>query len=103
MYHWSSSAVGAGYVVVGLAMVIGSILGGQFSDWRRKRAVKTLGEANVHPEARLNDQIWGLLIASAGLIMFGFFVQYKLHPAAILICTFLGKLLPIAEYYHVDH
>ncbi|CAG8904112.1 unnamed protein product [Penicillium egyptiacum] len=89
VYHWSSSEVGAGFVVVGLAMVIGSILGGQFSDWRRKRAVQALGEANVHPEARLNDQIWGLLIASAGLIMFGFFVEYALHPAATLISTFL--------------
>ncbi|CAG7956039.1 unnamed protein product [Penicillium salamii] len=89
VYHWSSSKVGAGYVVVGLAMVIGSILGGRFSDWRRKRAVQAHGETNVHPEARLNDQIWGLFIASAGLIMFGFFVEYALHPAATLISTFL--------------
>lgn len=95
MYHWSSSEVGAGFVVVGLAMVIGSILGGQFSDWRRKRAVQALGETNVHPEARLNDQIWGLLIASAGLIMFGFFVEYALHPAATLISTFLGNYDPL--------
>ena len=27
VYHWSSSEVGAGYVVVGVAMVIGSICG----------------------------------------------------------------------------
>jgi len=91
VYHWSSSEVGAGYVVVGIAMVIGSVSGGQFSDWRRKRSVQALGESNVHPEARLNDQIWGLLLASAGLIMFGFFVEHALHPAATLISTFLGK------------
>ncbi|KAJ5988142.1 MFS transporter [Penicillium waksmanii] len=89
VYHWSSSEVGAGYVVVGVAMVIGSISGGHFSDWRRKRSVQALGESNVHPEARLNDQIWGLLLASAGLIMFGFFVEHALHPAATLISTFL--------------
>ncbi|CAG7953216.1 unnamed protein product [Penicillium olsonii] len=89
VYHWSSSEVGAGYVVVGVAMVIGSICGGRFSDWRRKRLVQVLGESNVHPEARLNDQIWGLFLASAGLIMFGFFVEHALHPAATLISTFI--------------
>jgi len=91
LYHWSSSAIGAGYVVVGVAMVVGSISGGHFSDWRHKRLTETLGESNFHPEARLNDQIWGLLLASTGLIMFGFFVQYTLHPAATLISTFLGE------------
>ncbi|KAJ5280945.1 MFS transporter [Penicillium angulare] len=88
-YHWSTSALGAGYVVVGLAMVIGSISGGHFSDWRRKQTVRAVGEENVHPESRLNDQIWGLLLAAAGLVMFGFFVEYAIHPAATLIATFL--------------
>lgn len=94
VYHWSSSEVGAGYAVVGVAMVIGSICGGRFSDWRRKQSVQMHGESNIHPEARLNDQIWGLFLASAGLIMFGFFVEHALHPAATLISTFIGKWSP---------
>ncbi|OJJ46529.1 hypothetical protein ASPZODRAFT_1969572 [Penicilliopsis zonata CBS 506.65] len=89
VYHWSTAEVGAGYVVVGTAMVIGSIAGGRFSDWRRAQAVKALGEDKVHPEARLNDQVWGLLLASSGLLMFGYFVDYAIHPAATLIATFL--------------
>lgn len=93
VYGWSSSEVGAGYVVVGVAMVVGSIAGGRFSDWRRKRAVQAVGESNVLPEARLNDQIWGLVTASAGLIMFGFFVEHKIHPSAPLVATFLGTSL----------
>ncbi|EAW12452.1 putative MFS transporter [Aspergillus clavatus NRRL 1] len=89
VYHWTTTEVGAGYLVVGIAMVIGSVLGGQFSDWRRARAVSRVGEENVHPESRLDDQIWGLFSASAGLIMFGFFVDYAIHPVAPLIATFL--------------
>ena len=97
VYHWSSSAVGAGYVIAGVAMVMGSISGGQYSDWRRRRAVKKIGEGNVHPESRLDDQIWGLLLVSSGLIMFGFFVEHVVHPAAMLMSTFLGKSLPILD------
>lgn len=91
VYHWSSSAIGAGYIVVGIAMVVGSISGGHFSDWRHEYFTKVFGENEVHAETRLNDQIWGLLLASAGLTMFGYFVEYALHPATILISTFLGK------------
>ncbi|PYI04651.1 putative MFS transporter [Aspergillus sclerotiicarbonarius CBS 121057] len=88
VYHWSTSAVGAGYVVVGVAMVIGSLAGGRFSDWQRTRLVQRLGEDQVTPESRLGDQIWGLGVASAGLIMFGLFVNDAIHPAATLISTF---------------
>ncbi len=31
----------------------------------------------------------------AGLIMFGFFVEHALHPAATLISTFLGTQNPL--------
>lgn len=93
-YHWSTSAVGAGYVVVGVAMVVGSLAGGRFSDWQRTRLVLRVGEDQVTPESRLADQIWGLGVASAGLIMFGFFVRDAVHPAATLISTFFGRFLP---------
>lgn len=102
LYHWPSSVLGAGYIVVGVAMVIGSVSGGHFSDWRYKRLTETLGESNFHPEARLNDQIWGLILASTGLIMFGFFVEYMLHPAATLISTFLGEwCFPNTKYARI--
>ncbi|RAK81745.1 putative bicyclomycin resistance protein [Aspergillus fijiensis CBS 313.89] len=89
VYGWSTSAVGAGYVVVGVAMIIGSMAGGRFSDWQRTRLEQKLGAQRVTPEMRLDDQIWGLGVASVGLICFGFFVRYSIHPAATLIATFL--------------
>lgn len=93
VYGWTSSEVGAAYVVVGVAMVFGSTAGGRFSDWNRKGRISDVGHADVYPETRLDDQVWGLLVASAGLIMFGFFVEHKLNPSAPLIATFLGKNL----------
>lgn len=91
VYHWSSSEVGAGYVAVGIAMIAGSMSGGRFSDWRRARAVKARGEDKVVPENRLIDQIWGIFPCSGGLLMFGWFVHYKIHPAAVIVATFLSK------------
>ncbi|WEW54886.1 Dityrosine transporter 1 [Emydomyces testavorans] len=89
VYHWSTAKVGAGYLVVGIAMVVGSISGGHFSDWRRARAVKAHGEDTVTPETRLIDQIWGVLLFVSGLLMFGWFIDRSIHPAATLISTFL--------------
>ncbi|QKX55484.1 uncharacterized protein TRUGW13939_02577 [Talaromyces rugulosus] len=88
-YHWTTAEVGVGYVVVGVAMVIGSLIGGRFSDWRRARLVSSAGEKNVGPESRLVDQIWGVFLCVAGLVMFGWFVDKSIHPAAVLISTFL--------------
>lgn len=89
VYHWSSTEVGGGYVAVGIAMVVGSIAGGRLSDWRRARMVKRLGEDNVAPEDRLRDQIGGILFCVGGLAMFGWFVDREIHPAAVLVSTFL--------------
>ncbi|QRD83885.1 major facilitator superfamily domain-containing protein [Aspergillus flavus] len=89
VYHWNSTEVGAGYVAVGIAMVVGSIAGGRWSDWRRARMVNALGEDKVTPEARLRDQIGGILLCAAGFAMFGWFVDRAIHPAAVLFSTFL--------------
>lgn len=89
-YHWTTAEVGVGYVVVGVAMVMGSMIGGRFSDWRRARLVASAGEKNVVPESRLVDQIWGVFLCVAGLVMFGWFVDKSIHPAAVLISTFLS-------------
>lgn len=99
-YHWPSSEVGARYIVVGVAMVIRSIFGGYFSDWWRKIAVQAVRESNVQPEARLNEQTQGLILSLAGLIMFGFFVEYAIYPAAILISTFLSEYVHTFQIAH---
>lgn len=77
-------------MVMGVAMVLGSMIGGRFSDWRHARLVSSAGEKNVSPESRLVDQIWGFFLCVAGLVMFGWFVDKSIHPAAVLISTFLS-------------
>ncbi|KAH8690494.1 putative bicyclomycin resistance protein [Talaromyces proteolyticus] len=88
-YHWTTTESGVGFVAVGVAMVIGSMFGGRFSDWRRARLVAAVGEKQVAPETRLVDQVWGVLLCVGGLVMFGWFVDRSIHPAATLISTFL--------------
>ncbi|KAH6662355.1 major facilitator superfamily domain-containing protein [Halenospora varia] len=88
-YHWSIIAVGFGYLAVGIAMIIGSLCVGHFSDWRRARAVKVSPNGEVDPENRLVEQIWGVLLCASGWLMFGWFINYKIHSAAVLISTFL--------------
>ncbi|KAH8657509.1 major facilitator superfamily transporter [Tricladium varicosporioides] len=88
-YHWSTLAVGFAYLAMGIAMIIGSLCSGHFSDWRRARAVKASPTGDVDPEHRLVDQIWGVVICASGVLLFGWFVNYAIHPAAVLVAMFL--------------
>ncbi len=92
-YQWPSAAVGAGFLAVGIAMIVGSMCGGRFSDWRRARAVKEAPDGKVDPEFRLVDQIWGVLVCVAGCVMYGWLIDVTAHPAAVLVATFFSKCL----------
>lgn len=92
VYHWSTTAVGAGYLAVGIALVIGSVIGGRANDWRRARLVRARDDEKVEPETRLVDQIWGVILCAAGTIMYGWFVDRAIHPAAVLVATFLSTI-----------
>lgn len=91
VYHWSTTEIGVGYLAIGLALMIGSLVGGRVSDWRRKRKVASLApDGKVPPENRLNDQIWGVLLCVAGTVMYGWFVDKQLHVASVIVATFLS-------------
>ncbi|KAG6004649.1 hypothetical protein E4U21_000873 [Claviceps maximensis] len=89
VYHWSTTEIGLGYLAVGAALMIGSLVGGRVSDWRRSRRAAAAPNGHVEPESRLFDQIWGVLLCVAGTIMFGWFIFYSLHVSAVIIATFL--------------
>ncbi|KAM3505371.1 hypothetical protein MY11210_008004 [Beauveria gryllotalpidicola] len=89
-YGWTTTTVGLGYLAVGIALVVGNLLGGQFNDWRRARRVAASLGAEVEPERRLEDQIWGVLICVAGTAMFGWFIDRSIHVAAVIIATSLA-------------
>ncbi len=89
-YHWSVTAVGGGYLALGIAIIAGSLLAGRFSDRRRAWAAKASADGHVVPEGRLVDQAWGTILCAAGSIMYGWFVDNTIHPAAVLVATFLS-------------
>jgi predicted MFS family arabinose efflux permease len=90
-YQWSPAGVGAGFLAVGIAMIVGSMCGGRFSDWRRARAARTAPDGIVDPEFRLADQIWGVLVCVAGCVLYGWLVEITAHPAVVLVATFLSE------------
>lgn len=97
VYGWSTTEIGAGYIAVGVALMIGSLIGGRVSDWRRARMVAATPDGKIEPESRLVDQIWGVLICVAGTVMFGWFVHSSLHVASVLIATFLSKFTMLCK------
>lgn len=91
-YHWSTTAVGGGYVALGVAIILGSLVTGRFSDWRRARLARKSATGHVEPEARLLDHIWGALLCGAGSVMYGWCAAHRVHPAALIVATFLSML-----------
>jgi hypothetical protein len=81
----------------GIAMVLGSLASGRFSDWQRAKQLKAPLDGEVHPENRLADQIWGILLCSAGVLVYGWFCEFNIHPAAVLIAAFLGTLISLTK------
>nr|XP_036582855.1 putative dityrosine transporter [Colletotrichum truncatum]KAF6791751.1 putative dityrosine transporter [Colletotrichum truncatum] len=88
-YNWSTAGVGAGFLAVGIAMIVGSLIGGRVSDWKRARALKASEDNTVDPENRLSDQIYGVVICAAGCLMYGWLVDKSVHPAAVIFATFV--------------
>lgn len=89
VYGWNSAAVGASYLAVGAALIIGSLVGGRANDARRKHLVKSSSKDEIPPETRLIDQIWGVILCASGTLMYGWFIEREYHPAAVLVSTFL--------------
>ncbi|KAI9677066.1 MAG: Dityrosine transporter 1 [Caeruleum heppii] len=94
-YNFSTTEVGLTYLAAGFAMVVGSLIGGRFSDWNRAKAVKTSPEGKVDPEKRLADQIWGVLICGLGTLLYGWLCQFNIHPAVVIVATSLCKSSPL--------
>ncbi|CEJ80863.1 hypothetical protein VHEMI01023 [[Torrubiella] hemipterigena] len=89
-YHWSSTTTGLGFLAVGIALMVGTLVGGRVNDWNRARRIKAAPDVPFPPESRLNDQFWGVLVCVAGTVMFGWFIQNSVHVAAAIVATFLA-------------
>ena len=71
-------------------MIVGSLLGGKVSDLVRAKAVAKSENNTVRPEFRIQQQIQGFVLSAGGILMYGWFVEFKFHPALTLLGSALG-------------
>lgn len=88
-YSLSNLQIGACYVCPGVALLLGSVLGGHMSDHFRHMWIKRHNGAEFPSEKRLFLQIWGLLLNAGGCIGYGWSIQFHHHLAVVLVFSFL--------------
>lgn len=86
-YNYSMLKIGLCYVCPGLAMVIGSQIGGHLSDLLRKRWKRKHGSKPFALEKRLMLNIVGIVINSIGCIGYGWSIHESLPIPVILLFT----------------
>lgn len=86
-YGWSEAEAGYAYLCPGIFLFVGSLAGGKTSDLWRARAAAASPDGKVAPESRIFLQIFGYLATAVGLVLFGWFCQHRLHPAAVLVAS----------------
>lgn len=89
-YHLSMLSVGAAYVCPGVAMLLGSQVGGHLSDYLRKRWIKSHDGLLFPLEYRLILQIWGIVINTAGCIGYGWSIQRHYPLIVVLVFSALN-------------
>ena len=89
-YNLSYSAIGLTYLAPGVGYLIGSIVGGRYSDHVLAK-YGSKHDGNSYPEARLNS-IWsGIILVPLSYCAFGWTIYFKANLILSLIFMFLGK------------
>ena len=91
-YQLSILGIGAAFVCPGIAMLLGSQLGGHLSDYLRLSWLKTHDGRQFPLELRLVLQTWGILFNTAGCIGYGWSIQKHYHLAVVLSFSALSSL-----------
>ncbi|KAK8212251.1 major facilitator superfamily domain-containing protein [Phyllosticta capitalensis] len=78
LYGYTEAEAGYAYLCPGY---------GKVSDWWRARAMKASPTGKVPPESRIILQTFGYALAAAGMLMFGWFCEHKVHPAAVMVAS----------------
>ncbi|KAI4123481.1 MAG: hypothetical protein LQ338_004257 [Usnochroma carphineum] len=100
-YGFTSTQVGVAYLAPGLSLMAGSLLSGRISDFHRARFVKRSPDSPPHAEHRLHLQIPGVIVSLSGTLMYGWFVHFHVHVAAVLVSTGIGES-PCALFLVLD-
>lgn len=97
LYGYNALHVGLVLLAYGAGAMLGSILGGRYSD-RCRRAAATQHTGTVPPEARLKSTLPALPLIPLSVIAYGWLAQYKCHIASICIALFFCGFLSIWIY-----
>ncbi|KAL1966126.1 hypothetical protein VTN77DRAFT_4874 [Rasamsonia byssochlamydoides] len=85
-FGWNTLQIGLGYGgALSIGGVLGELMAGMVIDAIVIREQKKLGRADPPPEVRLKA-IWpGAILCPAGLLIYGFTIQYRVHWMAPLV------------------
>jgi MFS family permease len=106
-YDYSTSQVGLVYLGLGIGMMTSVIVFGIVSDRLLRRLSSKTADGEMKPEHRLPPLVPGAFLVPAGIILYGWSAQYKLHWAipvlgTVLLGAGLNSILMSIQTYLVD-
>ncbi|CAB4415028.1 unnamed protein product [Rhizophagus irregularis] len=95
IYHVSASTVGLIFLSQGTGYMIGSVIGGKWSDYVLMEAKKRNNGVG-YPEMRLHSVWIGCFFISVSYVCYGWFLEARLHIALPIIAMFTGAFSFVA-------
>ncbi|KAB8606209.1 hypothetical protein FH972_025840 [Carpinus fangiana] len=99
-YGYSALYVGLVLLSFGIGALLGSVLGGRYSDYRLRKE-KSLHTGNVPAEVRLRSTLPALPLIPLAAIAFGWLAQYRCHIATLCVALFFCGFLHVWIYTSV--
>ncbi|CAI2162482.1 10853_t:CDS:2 [Funneliformis geosporum] len=88
-YQLSYSFIGLTFLAPGIGYLIGSVIGGRYSDYVLNK-YKVAHNGFSYPEIRLNSIWFGCVLIPVTFVVFGWTLEYKAHLIFPIISMFLG-------------
>lgn len=106
-YDFSTGSVGLVYLGLGSGMMTSVVVFGFVSDRLLRRLASKTAEGQMKPEHRLPPLVPGAMLVPAGIILYGWSAQYKVHWAVPVLGTALlgaglNSILMSIQTYLVD-
>jgi len=90
IYDLSSSTIGLTFLAPGIGYLIGSVVGGRYSDYVLAK-YESEHNGSSYPEVRLNS-IWiGSILVPISYCAFGWMLHFKINLIFRIIAMFLGE------------
>jgi MFS family permease len=89
-YNLSYSAIGLAFLAPGIGYIIGSIVGGRYSDYVLTK-YESKHNGSSYPEVRLNSIWLGVILMPLSYCAFGWAVGLKANLILPLVFMFIGK------------